>query len=627
MAGITTPIAVTGTLTPESALVKNADGSTIASPVYTDCVYDNALGKWVCRNEAPNGYYNAGAQQFRLKGTSIVAFSQNGVTVNAGTTTPVQLAAPVINTPVSVTSSTATFTWAAISGANGYRVRINGGMLYMPGNVTSYTATGLAAATSVTGEVQALDSTGAKTASAYSAPVQAMTTAASGTGWDGRKMLLYAMGDSRTNGPTRPGWPEGVYDLMNMGAGDGHYDVINGGQNGWTTAQWVNGTNVFMSDKPQKSTYYRSILTLQVGVNNKNVDPNASVEAALADVREIVTKNLGYGFDAIFLLNEAQSPARVADPAWFSQYNAGLQDIKNSIAGVKAVIDMDTLASIQNMQDPTIAEEGALHLTPYANRQFVAPFVVSYLNPYAASQGMPTSDSSSGGGTITPSPPTVSQSGRTINASPSNGLAASLLRFTVKGGAVQTGTSYTVPDTESVDANDVQFYTVASGTYTQSQPAGNQSAIAAVNFSAFYNSSFDEDFAPNKQAGMFRYNVFGEGSPNIVAEKRVVISGGAARFNGQQYESIQQAIKGPGGVPGPAGNYRVVGTLSSKSGSGRWSIRNLVVDAGAAINQSITAPGAFDFPFTTAVAGEEIALTAEDDGVIGVFPDFDVIPA
>jgi lysophospholipase L1-like esterase len=94
------------------------------------------------------------------------------------TTTMGKLDTPVIASPVSVVNNNATFTWGAITGADSYRVRINSGTLFMPGNVTSYTVTGVGTSNSVTAEVQALDSTAKKSASDYSASVTATASGA-----------------------------------------------------------------------------------------------------------------------------------------------------------------------------------------------------------------------------------------------------------------------------------------------------------------------------------------------------------------------------------------------------------------------------------------------------------------
>lgn len=88
-----------------------------------------------------------------------------------------KLTAPVVGQPTNITNSGFTISWPAVTGADGYRVRLNGSTLFMPGNVSAYTFTGLPANTLATADVQALDSTNTKQASNYSATVSATTTA------------------------------------------------------------------------------------------------------------------------------------------------------------------------------------------------------------------------------------------------------------------------------------------------------------------------------------------------------------------------------------------------------------------------------------------------------------------
>jgi lysophospholipase L1-like esterase len=116
--------------------------------------------------------------------TPVVVITETGsavlatLTVTSGGAAPGKLAAPVVNQPTNITSSSFTVSWPAVAGADSYRVRLNNGTPVTLGNVTTYTFTGLPGATQATADVQALDSTGAKQASDYSNVVTATTEGA-----------------------------------------------------------------------------------------------------------------------------------------------------------------------------------------------------------------------------------------------------------------------------------------------------------------------------------------------------------------------------------------------------------------------------------------------------------------
>jgi hypothetical protein len=422
-------------------------------------------------------------------------------------------------------------------------------------------------------------------------------------------MLVFCMGDSRTNGPDRPGWPEELKVLLNSGDGAGHYEVSNGGQNGWSTTDWVNGTNLFMGDKAQKATYYRSILTLQVGVNNKNQDPNASVMTALAEVQQIIDKNVANGFDGVFLLNEAQSYTRDADPGWFDSFN--------TTSSVLGLIDMDTLASIQNMQDPTVSGD-KLHLTLAANKNFVAPFVLGYINPYASTQGMPTSATSTGGGKVTPDPPTLVLSGRTFTATTGNGLAASTLRYKVQGGPEQTGSSYTVPNASSLAAGDLAFYTVATGNYNKSGSATNTQAVAAAPVGYVIDPGFNMAATQNIETGWQTSTDFGDNKQQVQ-----VVGDGFARFKGTRpYDTLSTKVVIPGG------NQKVIACVTAIA-----DYFNILESSGSGLffktirASELPANGWVEIPFTSAGQQPVVLQAKSENGSLFDLDYFDIVPA
>ncbi|NML67126.1 hypothetical protein HHL22_18125 [Hymenobacter sp. RP-2-7] len=217
------------------------------------------------------------------------------------------------------------------------------------------------------------------------------------------KLLVYCLGDSRTAGPYQVSpWPQSSQALLNQGMGKGHYVVTNAGVSGRMTGYdlAVNGATVTgalsavdatMGDKAQKNTYYRSIVVYQHGVNDPGTDPqHATYPTSLANVRQAVAKIVADGFDGVFLVNEPQSYVRTNHPEFFGGYNSGLDDMVGTVPGVLGVIDLNTLASIQNMSDRNVSGDG-LHFTDAANANLIAPFVAGYVNKYAASVGIPTS--------------------------------------------------------------------------------------------------------------------------------------------------------------------------------------------------------------------------------------------
>jgi lysophospholipase L1-like esterase len=141
-------------------------------------------GTYLCMlTSVPAGVYPVGGVEYELIGSNppIRAYNTTAVTVLNDPAAINRLATPTITTPVTVTSTTATFSWAAIQGADSYAFKLNNGTIYPLGNVLSYVATGLSPSLDVVGAVQAVDSTNTKLASLYSAPVTA-TTAANTTG-------------------------------------------------------------------------------------------------------------------------------------------------------------------------------------------------------------------------------------------------------------------------------------------------------------------------------------------------------------------------------------------------------------------------------------------------------------
>jgi hypothetical protein len=452
-------------------------------------------------------------------------------------------------------------------------------------------------------------------------------------GYDGRPWQDIPFGDSRTanegfdNATSEAGgWRTKMETLANQGDGAGHHVVRkDSGYPSTDTVFALSAVNAggFFSSRRDTTTYYGQAVSVWFGVNDKGQNADRTVGFVLDNLRQIYQALAAMGFLPI-AVTEPPNKVQAAYPDWFSQLNAGIE--ANYLAwGCVDIVRLHLEASIANMKDKTISGD-ELHYTDYGNTLLAPPFLKVH-NRVAASRGVPTSDTSGGGGGATkPAKPTIVLSGRTFAATAGNGLASSTLRYTVNGGAVQTGSTYTVPDASALAAGALSFYSVATGNYLQSDAATNTDAVAAVATSAFYNSSFDTGFAANANEGMFRSNDFGEGSPNIIASKRVILTNGVARFNGQQYEGISQVIKTTGGAPGPAGNYRATVIVTSKTGGGRWSLQNTVIDQGKALNGSITAVGTFTFDFTTAIAGEAIFLKAEDDGVIGDVDVFNVEP-
>jgi hypothetical protein len=458
--------------------------------------------------------------------------------------------------------------------------------------------------------------------------------AATTPAWDGRPMQSVPFGDSRTanQGFTGgdgevSGWRTKYENLANQGGGAGYHNVRK--DSGYPSQDSVFALSAvssggFFSSRRDPATYFKQIVPVWFAVNDKGQNPSRTVETVLENLRQTHQALQAMGFLTL-AVTEPNSSVRDQYPDWFTQLNSAIR--ANAVAnwGCEAIVDLDGKVEIANMSDPAISPD-RLHFADLGNT-YLAGYFLAVHNQVAAKYNVPTSATGGGGGKTTPGAPTVTQSGRTISAKASNGLADSLLRYTVKGGSEQTGASYTVPDASSVAAGEVKFYTAATGNYNQSPVASNTAAVAAVVMGAFYNPTFDADFAATPQEGMCRSSEFNAGSPSIVAEKRVVISNGAAHFNGQIYDGVEQMIKANGGVAAPIGTYKVTVIVTSKTGGGRWSLQNRQYDRGGALNLSINAPGTYTQTFTTKVEGEIIRFQAEDDGVIGDLDFFNVEPA
>jgi hypothetical protein len=215
------------------------------------------------------------------------------------------------------------------------------------------------------------------------------------------KVLFYCLGDSRTEGPRHVSpWPQISQTLLNQGAGTGHYVVTNAGVSGRMTghdtifgsalvAGALTAVDATMSNAAEKSIYDRSIVIYQHGVNDPGRNSAATYTASLNNVRQAVAKILSYGFNGVFLVNEPQNYVRTWNPAFFTGYNNGLSSMVGTVPGVLGIIDLNTLASIQNMSDPNVSYDG-LHYTDATNANVIAPFIAGYLNRYAASEGFPT---------------------------------------------------------------------------------------------------------------------------------------------------------------------------------------------------------------------------------------------
>jgi hypothetical protein len=461
--------------------------------------------------------------------------------------------------------------------------------------------------TNITVIVPAGASTGtiAVTTAAGTATAAGTYTVTTAPAWPGKPVEAYCHGDSRTycypdhSGP----WPETSQDLTNTGAGTGNFVVTNAGQVGKGSEYGLSALDTYVLSKRDTVTYWKQLVIVWFGVNDELHNPSWTAQQTIDNLQQIHQRLNAAGF-ATLAVTEPMSVGWSTNPAKRDAINAALNADAVSKWGAYAVAPVDQLPQIQNMDDSNVSPD-KLHFTTAINVNVLAPFFTGFINRWAASVGVPTSSSGGGsGGLVKPTAPTLANVGRTITATPGNGLPSSTLRYRLKSGAVQVGSSVTLANAVSYARGDVAFYTVATGNYTQSDVSTNTVAFPAVNTNVFYNTDFTEPFAASPAEGFTSTNDYGDG------RQKVTVGDRAARFNGVQYDAINQQLHTPTG-PAPAGRYKVVIEITSISG-GRFTLKNTVYIEGSALDESISTVGTHTFFFTTADVGEVLKLKAED---------------
>jgi hypothetical protein len=431
------------------------------------------------------------------------------------------------------------------------------------------------------------------------------------TAWGGLPLELLGHGDSRTKNegfsPTSGeagSWFTTVVGQMNQGAGAGHYNSLNMGQPSQGTDFGLSALDIFVLSKRNTKDFCAQIMTVWYGVNDQLHHPDWPVSQSLDNLRQIVTRCVAAGF-IVIVITEPVSKASIANPGWFQTYCDTIVADAVSKWGAYAVVDLRNRVEIANMNDTTISPD-TLHYTTLGNN-YIASYMLGVLNGYAASIGMPTSTSGGGNGKITPTAPTLSYNRRTITATPGNSLDPSTLRYTVKGGAEQVGSSYTVPDNESLAEKSLAFRSVATGNYNDSPAAVNTVAIAARAPGYVINASFDQAKTQDIQTGWTSSTDYGDGKEVV----NVVGNGYAEFADTRPYTTLQAKYV----VPRP-GNYLAVA-----------EVENLNTDfyisdpsAPNRLKQQVTASnlptsGRIEVPFTVTAGNEAGILQAKTENV------------
>jgi lysophospholipase L1-like esterase len=542
---------------------------------------------------APVGVYTARAIATDTKGLSSAPSDPASFTVSGAPAAP---AITGFSPTTGTVGGTVMVAGTALSGVTGATI----GGVAAPITSNSATSVGLTIPTGAkTGTISL--TTAAGTATSASSFTVLATPA-----WNGKPGNLNTYGDSRTYGtgsttPASDSYPAQLLQLMLAGAGAGNYTLENQGQPSQGTDFALSAVYNCVTSKRDAANTGAQLCLYFFGVNDQLHNPSWPVEQSLENDRQAIAQIIASGYGVIVIL-EPYSQAFDANPTWFHAYNNYAKAHCVADWGCFDYVDLENLASIQNYNDTSVSPD-KLHYTRLGYG-YIAQAVLPKANAYFASKGIPTSTSGGNGGKTTPSAPTLSYSGRTITATAGNGLAASTLRYTVKGGSEQTGSSYTVPDATSLATGDLVFRSVASGNYTDSPSASNMQAIAAVNTSVLYNSDFTQPFTSSISSGWVRTNDYGDG------REQVTVGDGAAHFKGIQYDAITQQLHSPTGQA-PAGNYKAIVVVNSISG-GRFSLQNKAYGQGSALNESVNTVGTHEYLFTAAGPGEVVSLKAED---------------
>jgi hypothetical protein len=421
--------------------------------------------------------------------------------------------------------------------------------------------------------------------------------------WGGLPLHIDGFGDSRTAnagftgaGGELTAWLTTLAGFMNQGAGAGYYKYLNIGQPGQGTDDALIALDAYVLSKRDTATYCAQIMIVWFGVNDKLHHPDWPVSRSLGNIQKVITRLADAGF-LVIAATEPVSSAQAAAPAWFDEYSSTIV-AKAMSWGAKKVVDLRNRPEIANMSDTSISPDTLHYAT--AGNNYIAGYMLTPCNEIAASLGMPTSTSSTGG-KITPSPPMLTYSGRTVQAEAGNGLPESTLRYTVKAGPIKIGSSVTLDPITDYAVEDVAFYSVATGNYEQSDLAKNTVAFMAKYTAILRNPKFNEDAVDNDLLGWKPGNQIGDG------RQKVKVGGGKFQFNGVKYDFIRQRTQNQ--VIGQ--KYRITVTVDNQTG-GDHILKTVYVNS---VNIRWSVPGTYTADYVAAFETEGFELGAEGETI------------
>jgi lysophospholipase L1-like esterase len=533
---------------------------------------------------APAGIFTARAIATDTKGLSSAPSDPASFTVSGAPAAP---AITSFSPTTGAVGATVMVAGTALSGVTGATI----GGVAAPITSNSATSVGLTIPTGAKTGTIAL-TTAAGTATSASSFTVLATPA-----WNGKPGNLITYGDSRTYGtgsntPASDSYPAQLMPLMLAGAGAGNYTLENQGQPSQGTDFALSAVYNCVTSKRDAANTGAQLCLYFFGVNDQLHNPSWPVEQSLENDRQAIASIIAAGIGVIVIL-EPYSQAFDANPTWFHAYNNYIKAHCVSDWGCFDYVDAEILASIQNYNDLSVSPD-KLHYTRLGYG-YIAQAVLPKANAYFASKGMPTSTSGSSGGKTMPSAPTLSYSGRTFTATAGNGLPASTLRYAVKGGAVQTGNTYTVPDSETLAAGELQVYSVATGNYLQSNTTSNIDAVGLPPVGYVINPSFDSAATQNIETGWVTSTDYGDNKEVV----NVVGNGSAVFADTRAYSTLSAKFV----LPGP-GNYKAVAIVKNLNTS------FYIGDASntARLNKKVTladldANGRIEVPFTVPADG------------------------
>jgi hypothetical protein len=421
--------------------------------------------------------------------------------------------------------------------------------------------------------------------------------------WGGLPLQLNGFGDSRTAnagftgaGGEPTAWLTTLAGSMNQGAGAGYYKYFNIGQPSQGTDYALTALDAYVLSKRDTTNYCAQIMIVWFGVNDKLHHPDWPVSQSLSNIQTVITRLADAGF-LVIAVTEPVSSAQAASPAWFDEYSSTI--VAKAVSwGAKKVVDLRNRLEIANMSDTSISPDTLHYAT--AGNNYIAGYMLTLCNEIAASLGMPTSASSTGR-KITPSPPELTYSGRTVLAKAGNGLPANTLRYTVKGGPVEIGSSVTLDPITDYPAGVVGFYSVATGNYEQSAVAKNTVAFMAKYTAVLRNPKFNEDAVEDDLTGWTIGNQIGDG------RQKVKVGGGKFQFNGVKYDFIHQRTQNQ--IIGQ--KYRITVTLTNQTG-GDHILRTQYVDS---VRLRWSTPGTYTADYVAQFETEGFYLDAEGETI------------